>query len=59
MVERRTEAGEVDYVECKACDSPCYTFQVDPKTGKIVQALCSVCGNDDTSEFVIPEEPEE
>ena len=58
MVERPKDAQEVDFLECKACDSPCYTFQIDQERGSIVQALCAVCGNDDPSEFRVPDDSE-
>ncbi len=58
MVERSWDPDEVEFLECKACDSPCYTFQIDPRRGVIVQALCAICGNDDPSEFKIPDESE-
>jgi len=51
--------SDVEFIECKSCDSPCYTFEIDQKRGLIVQALCLVCGSDDPSDFSVPEEPEE
>ena len=57
-MERPKDSPEVDFVECKACDSPCYTFEIEPRRGTIIQALCAVCGNDDPAEFKIPDESE-
>ncbi len=58
MVERPSEHEEVDFIECKGCDSPCYNFEIDPGRGVIIQALCAVCGNDDPAEFQIPGDSE-
>ena len=58
-MKRPNDSEEVDFVECKSCDSPCYNFEIDPRRGVILQALCAVCGNDDTAEFRIPDESEE
>ena len=57
-MERPKYSGEVDFIECKECDSPCYNFQIDLRRGVIVQALCAICGNDDPAEFKIPDESE-
>ncbi len=59
MVIRRQEYQEVEFLECKECESPCYTFQLDQARGVILQALCTVCGNDDPSEFKVPDETDE
>lgn len=58
MVERPKYSDGVEFLECKNCDSPCYDFEIDPKRGVPVMALCTVCGNDDPSEFLIPDDSE-
>lgn len=46
------EEKEIEYVVCKQCETPTYNFEI--YKGKIVSALCPVCGNDETDEFEIP-----
>lgn len=46
-----------DFLICLACESPCYTFEW--KDGKITEALCQVCGNEDTDQFLTEEGVEE
>ncbi len=46
------EEREVEFVICKQCETPTYNFEIIK--GKIVFALCPVCGNDETDEFEIP-----
>ncbi len=48
------EEREVEFVVCKQCETPCYNFEIHK--GKIVSALCPVCGNDETDEFEIPKQ---
>jgi hypothetical protein len=48
---------EVDYLICRQCGSPCYVFEMDK--GKIQEAQCMVCGNDDILQFNIGEEKED
>jgi len=42
-----------DYIVCLECETPCYTFEW--KEGKIVEALCELCGADDTDDFITEE----
>lgn len=42
------------YVICLNCESPCYEFEW--QDGKVSEALCTVCGNDDAEQFVTDEE---
>ncbi len=58
-MERIRNPADVEYIECKNCESPCYNFEIDQRRGLIVQALCTVCGNDDPTDFFVPDEPEE
>jgi hypothetical protein len=46
-----------EYLICLECESPVYVFEwVDDK---VLEALCTVCGNDETSQFATEEELEE
>ena len=58
-MEQILDPSNVEFIECRACESPCYTFEIDQGRGVIVQALCTVCGNDDPTDFFVPDEPEE
>ena len=40
---------EVDYLMCSQCGTPCYVFEM--ADGRIAEALCLVCGNDEVSLF--------
>ncbi len=46
-----------DYVVCLECETPCYVFEWED--GKITEALCTACGNEDIEQFAPPEELEE
>ena len=48
------EREEVDYLICRQCNSPCYVFEMDK--GRIQEATCTICGNDDILLFNIAEE---
>jgi hypothetical protein len=50
-------ASSPDYIVCLECETPCYMFEWGD--GKIAEALCAACGNDDTDQFALPEELEE
>ena len=58
MVGRPKDSDEVDFIKCKNCDSPCYDFEIDPRRGVIVEALCAACGNDDPTAFHLPDDSE-
>ena len=45
-----------DYVLCLECESPCYVFEW--KEGKVTEALCTVCANDDPAQFATEDEYE-
>lgn len=45
-----------DYLICLECESPCYVFEW--KEGKVTEALCEVCGNDELESFATEEEYE-
>ena len=48
------EDQEVDYLMCSQCGTPCYVFEME--NGRIAEATCLVCGNDDIGMFNIGEE---
>ena len=49
---------DVDYLVCRQCNSPCYTFEMEK--GRPTEAHCLVCGNEDLILFNIgEEEPDE
>ncbi len=51
---RPTEEREIDYLICKQCNTPCYTFEME--AGAIKEALCLVCGSEDITMFELGEE---
>lgn len=46
-----------DYLICMECETPTYVFEL--ANGKVLEALCPMCGNDDPTSFVSEEELEE
>ncbi|HTO89195.1 MAG TPA: hypothetical protein VMR54_16860 [Thermoanaerobaculia bacterium] len=44
------EDREVDYLICKNCTTPSYVFEME--AGRITEAQCLVCGNDEPSQFL-------
>ena len=48
---------EVDFVTCANCETPCYQFELDMR-GSLTSAFCAACGNDDPTEFRLPDEEE-
>lgn len=45
-----------DYVICLECEAPVYIFEW--AGGRVVEGLCSTCGNDEISQFATEEEYE-
>ena len=45
-----------DYVICLECESPVYTFEW--RDGRIVEAVCTVCGNEDPESFATEDQME-
>lgn len=43
-----------DYVVCVECETPCYVFEWEE--GKLRDAECQSCGNDDVERFATPDE---
>lgn len=48
---------EIDYLVCKDCQTPCYIFETE--AGRVLEAQCQVCGNEDPRRFAIGEVEEE
>ncbi len=46
-----------DYVICLECETPTYVFEW--VNGKVIEAQCPMCGNDDPAFFSSPEDYEE
>lgn len=46
-----------DYLICLECESPVYVFEWSE--GKVLEATCAICGNEETSQFATEEELEE
>lgn len=49
--------AQPEYLICLDCDSPVYVFEW--QEGRVLEALCTVCGNDDPSSFATEEEIDE
>jgi translation initiation factor 2 beta subunit (eIF-2beta)/eIF-5 len=49
--------AEPEYLICLECESPAYVFEW--REGRVLEAQCLVCGNDDPSNFATEEEMEE
>ena len=49
-----TDEREIDYLICKQCNSPCYIFEME--MGRVSEAQCLVCGNEDVNMFELGEE---
>ena len=45
-----------DYVICLECETPVYIFEWHD--GKVTEALCTMCGNEDVSSFATEDEYE-
>ncbi len=48
------EDQEVEYLMCSQCGTPCYVFEMDG--GRINEATCLVCGNEEAGMFNAGEE---
>ena len=51
------EEREIEYLVCRLCDTPCYVFEMD--RGRLLEALCMTCGNDDILLFQMTEDEDE
>ena len=52
--QSETDDREIDYLICKQCNSPCYVFEIE--MGRISEAQCLVCGNEEPNMFELGEE---
>ncbi|MEM1202509.1 MAG: hypothetical protein AAGN66_04715 [Acidobacteriota bacterium] len=43
-----------EFLICIDCETPCYTFEW--AEGKILEAMCLACGNDEPDEFMSEED---
>jgi hypothetical protein len=50
----RPEDREIDYLVCSQCGTPCYVFEMEE--GRIAEAMCLVCANDEVDMFTLGEE---
>jgi translation initiation factor 2 beta subunit (eIF-2beta)/eIF-5 len=46
-----------EYLICLECETPAYTFEWED--GRVVEAYCQTCGNEDPTTFVTEDELEE
>lgn len=46
-----------DYVICLECESPTYIFEW--RDGVLIEAQCTLCGNEDVSQFITESDYEE
>lgn len=51
---KEAEEREIDYLICKQCNTPCYIFETE--MGRVTEAQCLVCGNEDVTLFELGEE---
>jgi hypothetical protein len=51
---RSKSEGEIDYLVCRDCGSPCYVFEMEGRS--VSEAQCLVCGNDAPARFNLGEE---
>lgn len=43
-----------DYLVCTECETPSYLFEWSE--GRVSEATCTICGNDDPDAFATPED---
>lgn len=48
---------EPEYLICLQCETPTYQFEF--ANGKLASAVCTICGNDDPTDFMTEAELEE
>jgi len=46
--------SSVEYLICLDCETPCYVFE--ERDGKITEAFCEACGEDDVDSFASEED---
>ena len=42
---------EPEFLICRECESPCYTFEWSHDKTALVEAFCQSCGNDKLDDF--------
>jgi hypothetical protein len=47
---------EPEFLVCRECETPCYTFEWHYERETVIEALCQCCGNDQLEEFDTDEE---
>ena len=47
---------EIEYLVCQECNTPCYDFEM--QKGRLIEALCAICGNEDILTFHLTEDEE-
>ena len=45
---------EIEYLICQTCTTPSYIFEME--AGKVTEAQCLVCGNEDPTQFLLGED---
>jgi uncharacterized Zn finger protein (UPF0148 family) len=45
-----------DFLICLNCETPTYLFEW--KSGKVIEAFCEACGNEETDEFLTEDDME-
>ena len=48
------EDREIEYLICNTCTTPSYIFEMEG--GKVTEAQCLVCGNEDPTQFLFGED---
>jgi translation initiation factor 2 beta subunit (eIF-2beta)/eIF-5 len=48
------EDREIEYLICQTCTTPSYIFEMEG--GKVSEAQCLVCGNEDPTQFLLGED---
>ena len=48
---------EIEYLVCGECSTPCYDFEM--QKGRLIEALCAICGNEDILRFQLAEYEDE
>ena len=46
-----------EYLICIECETPCYDFEW--KSEEVVEAICSICGNEEPDQFLTESQYEE
>ena len=49
--------GQPEYLICSSCETPTYVFEWTE--GRVLNAMCAVCGNEDPETFLSEDDFEE